>query len=67
MINDWIFLSKGGEDEYVNMFAAGCSSRITNTDYFKYEDSAAPILLRGILKHKIMKRCWEDKIGRAHV
>jgi hypothetical protein len=59
-MNNWIFLSKGGEDEYVNMFAAGSGSRIINTDYFKYEDSAAPIVLRGILKHKIMKRCWED-------
>ena len=59
-MNNWIFLSKGGEDEYVNMFAAGSGGRIINTDYFKYEDSAAPILLRGILKHKIMKRCWED-------
>lgn len=60
-MNDWIFLSKGGEDEYVNMFAAGSGGRIINTDHFKYEDSTAPILLRGILKHKIMKRCWADK------
>lgn len=55
-----IFLSKNGEDEYVNMFAKGCKSPITSTDDFAYEDSNKPIVLRGILKHKIMKRCWED-------
>lgn len=59
-MNNWIFLSKGGEDEYVNMFAAGSGGCVTNTDDFKYEDSASTILLRGILKHKIMKRCWAD-------
>jgi hypothetical protein len=54
-----IFLSKGGEDDYINMFARGCSSKPTNTDDFVYEDSNESIVLRGILKHKIMKRCWE--------
>ena len=56
-----IFLSKDGKDEYVNMFANGCKSPITSTDDFVYEDSNKPIVLRGILKYKIMKRCWEDK------
>lgn len=55
-----IFLSKNGEDEYVNMFAAGCNTPITNTEVFKYRHSTDPIVLRGILKHKIMKKCWED-------
>ena len=55
-----IFLSKGGEDEYVNMFAAGCNSTPISTDNFDYDSSADPIVLRGILKHKVMKRCWED-------
>jgi hypothetical protein len=55
-----IFLSKDGEDEYINMFAAGCKTSPTSTDDFVYEDSNEPIILRGILKHKIMKRCWED-------
>jgi hypothetical protein len=55
-----IFLSKDGKDEYINMFAKGCNSSITSTDNFVYEDSNEPIVLRGILKHKIMKQCWRD-------
>jgi hypothetical protein len=55
-----IFLSKDGQDEYVNMFAKGCGVKPTNTNDFIYENSKEPIVLRGILKHKIMKRCWED-------
>lgn len=60
-MTDWIFLSKNGQDKYVNMFAKGCGGRIVNTDDFHYEHSQHPIVLRGILKHKIMKRCWQDQ------
>ncbi len=59
-MNNWIFLSKEAKDEYINMFAIGCGGRIINTDDFDYRDSNDPIVLRGILKHKIMKRCWLD-------
>jgi hypothetical protein len=59
-MNNWIFLSKDGRDEYVNMFAMGCGGRIINTDHFNYSDNNDPIVLRGILKHKIMKQCWLD-------
>lgn len=55
-----IFLSKDGQDEYVNMFAAGCGKIPVSTTDFDYESSDEPIVLRGILKHKIMKRCWQD-------
>ena len=55
-----IFLSKDGNDEYVNMFAKGCGSVPTSTENFTYADSTDPIVLRGILKHKIMKQCWQD-------
>jgi hypothetical protein len=55
-----IFLSKEGEDEYINMFAQGCKSIPVSTEDFVYEDSNDSIVLRGILKHKIMKRCWKD-------
>ena len=55
-----IFLSKDGQDEYVNMFAKGCGVNPTSTNDFVYENSKDPIVLRGILKHKIMKRCWQD-------
>lgn len=55
-----IFLSKDGNDEYVNMFAAGCKTTPISTDDFDYDSSNDPIVLRGIMKHKVMKRCWED-------
>lgn len=54
-----IFLSKDGNDEYVNMFARGCNS-VPVSD-FDYAASNDPIVLRGILKHKLMKRCWQDR------
>jgi hypothetical protein len=60
MIN-WIFLSKEGNDEYINMFAIGAGGRVIRTEDFDYNDSKDPIVLRGILKHKIMKQCWEDR------
>jgi hypothetical protein len=55
-----IFLSKDGQDEYINMFAKGCNSVPIDTSKFIYETSTDPIVLRGILKHKIMKQCWQD-------
>lgn len=55
-----IFLSKNSEDEYINMFAQGCGTTSISTDNFDYETSTDPIVLRGILKHKIMYQCWED-------
>lgn len=60
MNSNWIFLSKDGQDEYINMMAKGAGGKITNTDDFVYESSQSPIVLRGILKHKIMQRCWQD-------
>ena len=59
-MTQWIFLSKNSEDSYVNMFAAGCRHPVTDTETFQYENSTGPIVLRGILKHKIMKQCWQD-------
>jgi hypothetical protein len=55
-----IFLSKDGNDEYINMFAKGCNTSAISTDNFIYGSSKDPIVLRGILKHKIMKQCWQD-------
>jgi len=60
----WIFLSKGGQDEYVNMLAASAGMPHTDSDYFGYKYDIAmdrnQLVLRGILKHKIMKKCLED-------
>ena len=53
-----IFLSKNGTDEYINMFAK--SVGVLPVSDFDYEVSSEPIVLRGILKHKIIKRCWAD-------
>jgi hypothetical protein len=55
-----IFLSKDGEDDFINLFARGCNTVPISTDNFVYESSTDSIILRGILKHKIMKRCWQD-------
>ena len=55
-----IFLSKDGNDPYINQFAISCNQSPISTDDFNYEDSTEPIVLRGILKHKIMKQCWQD-------
>lgn len=59
-MNNWICLSKDGEDEYINMFAIGSGCRVVRTEDFVYEDSTDPIILRGILKYKIMQQCWKD-------
>jgi len=55
-----IFLSKDGQDEYINMFAQGCGYPIVHTGNFIYNDSTEPLVLRGILKKKIIHQCWKD-------
>jgi len=52
----WIFLSKNCQDEYINMMASGCGVKpVAEVDS---HDGTDPIVLRGILKHKLMKQCW---------
>jgi hypothetical protein len=63
-MNKFIFLSKGGQDEYINMLAQGAGQEPTNTDFFDYKydiimDGMTPVL-RGILKYKIMQKCLAD-------
>ena len=60
-MKNWIFLSKNGQDEYVNMFANGCSQQVINHEEFDYNQSRDPIVMRGILKHKLIRQCWADK------
>jgi hypothetical protein len=55
-----IFLSKKGEDQYINEMAKGFNTKPTNTEDFRYKDSFDPIVLRGILKKRIMFKCLED-------
>lgn len=59
-MSNWIFLSKDNQDPYINAFARGCDSPTVDSRYFNYEDSEDPIVLRGILKKKIMHKCWAD-------
>ena len=58
----WIYLSKNGTDEYINRFAAGDHTLPTPIENWQYDiESDRGLVLRGIMKHKIMKRCWQDK------
>lgn len=54
-MSKWIFLSKNLEDPYINMFARGCSTE--PVDDVDYDSSNDPIILRGILKKKLIKKC----------
>lgn len=60
-MRDWIFLSKGGKDPYINRFCEGSNGRLMDSDKFIYEehDDGQPIVLRGILKKKIIHKCWK--------
>jgi hypothetical protein len=62
-MSKWIFLSKGKEDEYINQFAVGCGELPVDPSGFKPADSSEPIVLRGILKKRIIHKCWD--IGRT--
>ena len=56
-----ICLCKNSTDEYVNMFANGAGFSVTSDKEFDYDATMPqPIMLRGILKHKLMKQCWGD-------
>ena len=56
--SNWIWLSKHGQDPYINMLARSVGAR--SMQDLDYEANDYPIVLRGIMKHKIMKRCWHD-------
>jgi len=62
-MTDFLFLSKNNQDEYINMLAQSAGAEPTDSDYFDFhydvEVDRKKLVLRGILKHKIMHRCWE--------
>jgi len=60
-MHNWIYLSKHGNDEYVNMFAQGSGVKPTPLELWEYGDNQDPLVIRGIMKHKIIKRCWDDQ------
>lgn len=53
-----IFLSKHGQDPYIEMFARGTGCTVVQE--FDYHNTVDPIVFRGILKHKLIRRCWAD-------
>jgi hypothetical protein len=59
-MSKWIFLSKGNQDDYINLFAHGCGEKPIDPDNFTFEESDNPLVLRGILKKKIMKQCLKE-------
>jgi hypothetical protein len=59
-VKPWIYLSKNGNDEYIELFARGEKIPPTPLETWQYEDSKNTLVMRGILKHKIMKQCWAD-------
>lgn len=63
--SNWIFLSKNGQDQYINRLAASAGVQPTTTDDFDYHYDVVRdhrvVVLRGILKYKIMRQCWRDQ------
>lgn len=57
----WIFLDKKGSDEYIQRFARGCNTQPTLLETWQYGHSQDTLVIRGIMKHKIIKQCWQDK------
>jgi len=45
----------------MEMFARGCGSTPTELETWDYNSSQDPLVIRGIMKHKIIKQCWQDK------
>ena len=54
-----IFLSKELQDPYINMVATSCNAKPIDSGDYKLDDSNEPIMLRGILKKKIIQKCWK--------
>jgi hypothetical protein len=60
-MSKWVFLSNDLQDPYINMFADGCSSTPVDPNDFIFEENDDPIVLRGILKKKIIHKCWRKQ------
>lgn len=57
----WIFLDNTEKSRYVELFAQGSGTTLTSYENFVYENSNQPLVIRGIRKDKLIKRCWKDK------
>ena len=58
---NWIFLNKNNADEYIEMFARGSGAVPIALETWQYEHDQNTIVVRGIMKHKIIKKCWQDQ------
>ena len=57
----WIYLSKQGRDEYINMLAQGARQPPTVLETWRYDQEPhRGVFIRGIMKHKLIKQCWQD-------
>lgn len=56
---DWTYLSKNN-DQYMAMLATGAGTAVTDLESWSYEENQNPLVIRGIMKHKIIKQCWQD-------
>lgn len=56
----WIFLDNTEKSKYVEIFAKGSGTGVTSYDDFVYENSNDPLVIRGILKKQLIKKCWQD-------
>lgn len=45
----------------MQMFASGAGAAATVLETWDYDSDRRPIVLRGIMKQKIIRRCWEDQ------
>lgn len=57
----WTFLSKHNQDQYMEMFARGSKAMPTALETWQYQPCADPVVIRGIMKQKIIKQCWQDQ------
>lgn len=55
-----IFLSKDCKDPYINILARAVGHPVVDSSQFQFGDSQEPIMLRGILKKKIIHKCWDN-------
>ena len=56
-----IFLSKENKDPYINILARALGKPTVDSSDFVMGESQEPIMLRGILKKKIIKQCWQNE------
>lgn len=59
-MSEWIYISKGRKDPYINQFAMAQKTPVVNSDEFIFDPADhKPIMLRGILKKTIIYKCWD--------